>query len=221
VIAPSHRRLAEIAGAAYDPAVPAFLERGDVKVTRTVLEGAVVFAHRGTRIRSSGDVTRDLDCVPIDRPGLGHLHAGFITGALAVLEDLDAAIRSETLPVWLASHSLGAAMAIDTAGELTLRGIKLAGAVTFGCPRPGFSTLAAVLRDLPGADYRHGRDPVTEVPFGYWNARPLVPLAAAADEDRRSVSSIWSYVASLEAECEDELRDHFISGYIAALPAAA
>lgn len=215
---PSHRRLAEIAAAAYDDAVPAVLERGDVKVTRTELAEGVVFAHRGTRIRSLGDVTRDLDCALIERPRLGHLHAGFATGALSVLEDLAEAIGKEHLPVWLAAHSLGAAMAIDTAAELTLRGVRLAGAVTFGCPRPGFSTLASVLRDLPGADYRHGNDPVTEVPFGFWHARPLTPLPVAPETSRQATRSVFGFLAALEAEAEDDLHDHFISGYIAALP---
>lgn len=202
--APSPKRCAEICAAAYDPAAPAVIERGDVKVIRRELPGLVAYATRGTRITNLEDVRRDLDCLPVEYPGLGHLHDGFARGALLVLDELAAAIAGETLPVWLLGHSLGAAMALDQAAMLQLRSIAVAGAVTFGCPRPGFSTLRALLQDLPGWDFRHGDDPITEIPPGFWHARPtMVPLGRVAIGD-----------------ILDPLHDHYEAGYIAAAPEA-
>ena len=203
MIAP--RRLAAIAQAAYDPAVPAFLERGDVKVTRTEEAGAVVYAWRGTRIKHIDDILRDADCFPRFRPGLGHIHHGFLSGAEALEHELLAAMARERLPVVFNGHSLAAAMALIMTAIAILAGQRPAMTVTYGCPLLGFSTLRQLLDGHPGTDYRHGSDPVTFVPEPFWHARsPMTDLG------RVSIGDLL-----------DPLHDHFIETYIAALPEAA
>lgn len=201
--APSHVRFAQLCQASYDDATRAFLERGNVKVTRTEEAGAwVYYAARGTRIDHPSNVARDLDCRPKHYDGVGTLHAGFGDGALSVLELLAEAVAKEALPVWFGGHSLGAAIGLSAAAMLLARGLKLAGAVTFGCPRPVF--WAPPLRGLPGPDYRRALDPVMEVPIGFSHFRP-----PPFDLGRIILGDIL-----------DPLHDHFIEGYIAALQIA-
>lgn len=194
----SDARLAEIAAAAYDPTVPARWERGDVKVALTVDGGFTILAWRGTVITDPRDIIRDLDCLPRFRAGLGDVHHGFLSG----VESVEAQILADTSdsgPLVVTGHSLGAAMALIFGGLLCLIGHPPAAIVTLGSPRLGFATIEGLLKDIPGRDYRHGEDPVTPLPPIFEHPRPLTQLA-------------WEGPAPL-----DPLEYHAAAGYVRAL----
>ncbi|HTC17943.1 MAG TPA: hypothetical protein VK690_02400, partial [Stellaceae bacterium] len=83
---------------------------------------------------------------------------------------------------------------------LTAAGRPPVSMTTFGMPRPAFLTLRRLIRGVPGTDYRHGLDPVTDVPIGFLHPRTLTQLGA-------------------ERPTFNPLADHFIAAYRAALAA--
>lgn len=199
---PTDTELCVLAAAAYT--TPATCVAGnDVHAVVTVRNGLTLVGFRGTVPTDWRDWFRDIDAVPtpvMDHPRLGLCHQGFVTGAAAILPLLLPLLIG---PYVLYGHSLGGALAIGTAAILTDSGNRPAALVTFGAPRVGIGgRLAEILADVPGRLYRHGDDPVPEVPI--WPFR-----------HHRALTQIG--LPALDA-----IEDHMIAGYAAALtPVAA
>jgi len=170
---------------------------GDVHAVITQVDGITTVAFRGTVPTSWADWFRDFAAWPdriADHPAIGCCHDGFITGAEAILPQLNAAL---TTPYVLTGHSLGGALAIAAGALLTDCGKPPLRLTTFGAPRVGFS-LAKILAPIDGIRYRPGADPVPEVPsWPYLNDRP------------------WTHIG--EANHLDPIGDHAISRYALAL----
>lgn len=186
--------LAGLAAGAY--AVPASYAAGDVAAVRT---GNVV-AFRGTRPDALADWLRDLDAVPVYDQVLGYCHRGFIDGARATLPLI---LADRAVPLLLVGHSLGGALALLTAALLLAERRPVLGVATFGAPRAAGGRLRAALMETTVRQYRHGDDPVTEVPF--------LPL----------VFEHPTQLIAIGQPSVDPLTDHAISGYLAALAPAA
>ena len=170
---------------------------GDVHAIITTIDGISIVAFRGTVPTSWADWFRDFAAWP-DRlknhPALGYCHDGFVTGADAVLPLLNAALSG---PYVLTGHSLGGALAIAAGALLADCGKPPLRLTTFGAPRVGFS-LTRLLAPIDGIRYRHGDDPVPEVPsFPYLNDRP------------------WTHIG--KSNPLDPIGDHAISRYALAL----
>ncbi len=140
--------------------------------------GGIMPTEHGTAVVFRGSDTaedwfRDLDAVTTDVAGLGDLHAGFTDGLSdflhAIAPDLSGVIT-------LAGHSLGAARACIAAGMLALSGVEVGELYLFGCPKPGTSQLAKIVKEHVSAihSYRNGNDPVPLVPDVPWLYAPVV-----------------------------------------------
>src|SRR5690349_8469481 len=166
----SDTALCAAAAAAYTQA--ATMAVGDVHVVITQVDNVTIVAFRGTVPTSWMDWFRDFYAWPerlTDHPALGFCHDGFVSGADAILPKLSLAL---TGPYMLTGHSLGGALAIAAGALLTDSGKPPLRLTTFGAPRVGFS-LTKILISIDGARYRHGADPVPEVPsWPYLNDRP-------------------------------------------------
>jgi len=187
--------LCGLAQAAYStPAT--FVAGGDVHAAVSDHDGLTVISFRGTVPEDWEDWFRDLAAWPRrDHPRLGPCHDGFLSGAEAILPQL-APVLTPSRPFALTGHSLGGALAIATAALLIDNGLTPARLTTFGAPRVGMA-LGPLLAPIPGCRFRHGDDPVPEVPsWPYLNDRP------------------WTTIGRPSPIPID---DHMIAGYLAAL----
>jgi predicted lipase len=191
----SDAALCASAAAAYTQ--PAIIAVGDVHAVITMLDGITIVAFRGTVPTSWTDWFRDFAAWPdriADHPAIGFCHDGFISGAEAILPLLNTALVGSYA---LTGHSLGGALAIAAGALLTDCGKPPLRLTTFGAPRVGFN-LTKILAPIDGVRYRHGLDPVPEVPsWPYINDRP------------------WTHIG--EANHLDPIGDHAISRYAMAL----
>lgn len=73
-------------------------------------------------------------------------------------------------PIYFTGHSLGGASASIFAAHCHKMGFDVAGLVTFGEPRPGFSGLGKIVKQIPGHRFAIDGDPVDNVP-------PFTPLS--------------------------------------------
>jgi hypothetical protein len=136
--------------------------RGDVQACRTDCEdGITVVAFPGTH--DIADVLRDLRAWPVRDPRLGYCHAGIRDGALALAHQI--ALDTAGRRLVLTGHSLGGGYALVVGALFAADHMAPAAIVTFGAPRPGFATLARLLRPVPRRLYRNGNDPVPCVPW--------------------------------------------------------
>jgi hypothetical protein len=157
-----------------------------------------LLAIKGTDPRKVIDLLIDGAAVPYVDEDVGPVHAGFGLAVRSVIGQIKRDLAGAKVVV--IGHSMGGSEGHITAGHLVHAGIEVVQLTTFGCPRPGFSRLASLVKDLPGEDYRHGDDPITLVPIllGYVHPRPMVQLGKVRLE-------------------LDPIDDHFMSGYRAAL----
>jgi hypothetical protein len=192
----SDHDLALIAKRAYSE--PATLSIGDAHVL--VVEGAdpdaVVIAFRGTNPTKVYDILADVQAVPSRDPDMEWVHGGFLWDINCVFDRVLTAIG--TWPVILTGHSKGAGEATLMAARLRARGFEVRKLSVFGCPRLGFKPLRDLVAMIPGTSYRHGADPVTQMPAILKPARPNV--------------AIGTPTIGL-----DPIPDHAIDRYIAAL----
>lgn len=165
-------------------------------IVRQTAAGLVV-AFRGSDDEESWLTDFDIELVEV--PGAGRLHRGFWQAWKVIAVDVLAAINGR--PVTLVGHSLGAAMAIMAAIEMTISGNRPAALYGFEPPRvsPGCS-VRALLAPVPMWLYRNGGDLVPNLPLGWKHAGALEFIGAPALPN---------------------LRDHEIARVITALPASA
>lgn len=182
-IRPTPQALVALAGAAYTSNAidlltqAARVDAGDVAARITAIGELDVVAFRGTV--DIADWLRDFDAVPLYDPRVGSCHAGFLTGARAVLPAIINHRALEQRPRVLVGHSLGGALALVLGGLLIAAGQPPLHVETYGAPRAGFDTLANVYDGVSVAQYRNGNDPVPEVPvFPYRHVRPRLAIGA-------------------------------------------
>jgi hypothetical protein len=133
-------------------------------------EGGLVVAFRG----SDNDAcwAADFDAFPMDVDGIGKLHRGIWRAWEAMASPVLAAIDGK--PVTLVGHSLGAALALMCAIEMTVSGNAPAAVWGFAPPRispgPEFCTL---LENVPITLYRNGNDVVPALPPDWYHPAPI------------------------------------------------
>ena len=97
----------------------------------------LVIAFRGTDVSQMADIWTDLD-YSTRATDIGNVHQGFFLAQNALRGAIDWEIRrKQPKQIWVTGHSLGGAMAIICAAELSKSGKPLSGVVTFGQPRVG------------------------------------------------------------------------------------
>ena len=108
----------------------------------------------------------DLDIETVSVPGAGEVHKGFWQAWDAISVDVLAAIAGN--PVTLVGHSLGAAIALMAALEMTISGNAPSAVYGFEPPRisPGCGPRAALAR-VPMWLYKNGGDLVPDLPLGW------------------------------------------------------
>jgi hypothetical protein len=114
----------------------------------------------------------DFDVVPVSVLGAGDVHRGFLDAWRAISGPVLAAISGQ--PVTLVGHSLGAAIAIMCAMDMTLAGSPPAAVFGFEPPRVSPDlTIRTLLAKVPVHLYKNGLDIVPDVPPG-WNHAALL-----------------------------------------------
>lgn len=154
----------------------------------------VIVVFRGTEIDSLEDIATDLRIRKVGGPLAGRCHRGFLTALLGVWDDykkdsawtpgIESTIKefknqlfdedAQRGPsVWLAGHSLGAAIATIATAFILEEDRPVYGCYTFGSPRCGDEEFANAFNSkIQGRCYRmvNNNDVVTRVPprsFGY------------------------------------------------------
>jgi hypothetical protein len=129
----------------------------------------------------------DFDVIPMNVPGAGKFHRGFWLAWQAISVSVLAALKAQ--PVTLVGHSLGAAIAIAAAVEMTISGN--APVAVFGFEPPRVSPdlgIRTLLAKLPVHLYKNGNDIVPDIPLGWHHAallthigKPDLPLGNVRD----------------------------------------
>jgi hypothetical protein len=165
-------------------------------IVRQTAAGLVV-AFRGSDDEESW--LTDFDIELVDVPVAGRLHRGFWQAWKVIAIDVLAAIDGK--PVTLAGHSLGGALALMAAIEMTISGKPPAGVYGFEAPcvSPD-TTVAELLASVPVKLYRKGLDIVPILPPDW---PPAAPLISIGKPDLPLINTL----------------DHALAGVIEALPA--
>jgi alpha-beta hydrolase superfamily lysophospholipase len=129
----------------------------------------------------------DFDVIPVAVPGAGEVHRGFLEAWRAISVPVLAAIKGQ--PVTLVGHSLGAAIALMAAVDMTISGNPPAAVYGFEPPRvsPNLG-VRALLSRVPVHLYKNGNDIVPDIPLGWHHAallthigKPDLPLGNVRD----------------------------------------
>lgn len=117
----------------------------------------------------------DLDVMPVSVPGAGKFHGGFWRAWQAISVPVLAAINGQ--PVTLVGHSLGAAIAIAAAVEMTVSGNHPVAVYGFEPPRVSPEIgVRALLSKVPVHLYKNGNDIVPDIPLGWYHAALLTHI---------------------------------------------
>lgn len=132
--------------------------------------GGLVIAFRGSDNKACWEA--DFDAFPMDVDGIGKLHRGIWQAWEAISAQVLAAIDGK--PVTLVGHSLGGALALMCAIEMTVSGNAPASVWGFEPPRisPG-PEFGPLLAHVPITLYRNGNDVVPMVPPDWYHPVPL------------------------------------------------
>ncbi len=163
----------------------------------------VAVAFRGST--TIEDWLHDFQTFMVNDPDLGLVEQGFLVGVRDAHDQISPLVDR---PLVVTGHSLGAAHAFLFAALQGLHKTPAAKVVTFGPPRPGGSTVRALLQDTPGFSYKNGYDPVTDAPLDiplvapYIEPYPFIKLhAPPAENDPWGRYMGWhhiqNYVAAL------------------------
>lgn len=196
------KQLAAICQALYTVPQPPCIGGISYSITETATEW--VLCPRGSK--SPEEWLEDFMALPT-WTRLGMVHSGGWIGVEALyaeMKSLMLAAIAAGKKVYLTGHSLGGGHAHLIAGLCVLDGIPVE-VVTFAAPRFAWINLRRLFEKsgIARRNYRFRNDPVTEVaPIPYVLAMPLSLLDAPTDPQNL-----------------DPLRDHSITGYIAALEA--
>lgn len=157
----------------YDPAT--FTAGPSVHALVSAVDGVNVIAFRGTEPDLLANWISDFDAWPEHHPALGICHKGFLDAADAAFAAASAIARKG--PFIITGHSLGAAIAVLTAGLLRAVGFTPLRVSTFGCPNFTLTDhVADLLAHVPGYRWCDGNDPVPELPPAYHQDRPKTQI---------------------------------------------
>jgi pimeloyl-ACP methyl ester carboxylesterase len=160
----------EAAAATYHN-VPSIVGQGrfrPVRATLTPAADGIIVAYEGTFDRAGWQL--DFDALIHFQPATHELgHAGFMDGAEDVVDRLDAEIAGRAS--YIVGHSLGAALALETAALLAARGRPPRKIFLFAPPRVFLLKPPDVLAGVPIAAWWFGNDPVPAVPPGWWQVQ--------------------------------------------------
>ena len=133
----------------------------------------LVVAFRGSDNRACWEA--DFDAFPMDVDGIGRLHRGIWQAWEAMSEAVLAAINGK--PVTLVGHSLGGALALMCAIQMTVSGNPPAAVWGFEPPRisPG-PEFGPLLAHVPITLYRNGLDIVPTLPGDWYLPVPLTEI---------------------------------------------
>jgi hypothetical protein len=121
----------------------------------------------------------DFDVLPVSVPGAGEVHRGFLEAWRAISVPVLAAVEGQ--PVTLVGHSLGAAIALMAAIDMTVSGNPPAAVYAFEPPRVSPDlTIRTLLSKVPVHLYKNGLDIVPDVPIGWQHAALLVHIGKPA-----------------------------------------
>lgn len=146
-------------------------------------------------------VETDLDIETIYVPGGGNVHKGFWLAWQVIQRDVLAAINGQ--PVTLVGHSLGAAIALMAALDMTISGNPPAAAYGFEPPRlsPG-SAPRAVLCHVPLWLSKNGGDLVPDLPWGWkhWAALNFIGKPALPNASDHYLAQVIASLSTHEVE---------------------
>ncbi len=207
-----------------------FLSRRDTEGYIAANENVIIVAFRGTEPTHLRDLLADAQFHKVQGP-FGQVHRGFLHAFELVKDDMTNAIqrfRDKTRPqsLWCTGHSLGGALAVVAAAQLSVDGHKVNGLYTFGQPRVGDESFAnECVRRLAGQHYRfvNNNDTVTRVPpreFAYAHAGEVRYIDT--DGQIQSDISFWNqFLDRVKGRMEDFLRpgsdglkDHGLKHYV-------
>ena len=128
--------------------------------------GMAVICFRGTKQVKDWITNLDIEPVPVEDPKtgavLGNMHAGFHGAYMSVHDEIADRLKGfEDLPLYIAGHSLGGALAVVATWYQSSQ--RLAACYTFGAPRVGDQALIDRFK-TPIYRIVNGPDPVPFVP---------------------------------------------------------
>lgn len=137
--------------------------------------GGLVIAFRGSDNRACWEA--DFDAFPMDVDGIGKLHRGIWRAWESMSDAVLAAIGGK--PVTLVGHSLGGALALMCAIQMTVSGNSPAAVWGFEPPRisPG-PEFGPLLAHVPITLYRNGNDIVPMLPENWYLPVELTAIGA-------------------------------------------
>jgi predicted lipase len=171
-------------------------------IVRQTAAGLVV-AFRGSDNEPSWEA--DFDIETVDVVGAGKFHAGFWNAWKAISVDVLAAINGR--PVTLVGHSLGAALAVAAALDMTISGNPPSVVYGFEPPRvsPDMSARVALAR-VDVRLFRNGLDIVPTVPLDWRHAamlirigKPALPIVNTIDHEIGRVIAALETVEAMPA----------------------
>jgi len=209
-------------------------------VVVTTYDDCTVVAFRGTA--SLRDWITDAEFPLRPLPGsAARVHEGFLTAIDSILPDLVSCLvpphapcpaPRALLPIVLTGHSLGGALAVLAAWFLQRQGRLVHSVYTFGQPRVGDRTFAALYESLLGArTFRvvNRNDLVPRVPgvlLGYRHAGELALINTVGELvlnpslAGRLVSDALGLYRAYRRLDDVLVTDHFMGGYLQAMAAA-
>lgn len=187
---------------------------------------------RGTQVKKLNDIFTDLEFKLVDNPAGGKTHEGFTEGLAEVWSEVERAMaefHTNRQPIWIAGHSLGAALAALAAENLHRKNqLTAQGVYTFGQPRVGNFSFSRVFNDVFSDRcfrFVNNNDIVPRLPppdliLRYWHVkRPMYIDAESRLRPNISLlNRLWEDTKGAFADLDkvgiDALKDHSMDRYM-------